>query len=174
MEVKKIKKILNEIDGPFVVILIGPPLSGKDTFIRKLDLGESVKMISRDQILLDVYGEDDYDKAFQNVSQKEVDKELDRYLTECSENGDNVIVNMTHMSPKRRVQNLNYFGSEYYKIAIIFPILDWDEYEKRNAKRKEEESKFIPVKVIKNMISSYRPIREDEDFDRVITLDEKW
>lgn len=173
MEVKKIKKILNEINGPFVVILIGPPLSGKDHFIKKMDLPDAV-MISRDQILLDVYGEDDYDKAFQNVSQKEVDAELDRQLTECSENGNNVIVNMTHMSPKRRIKNLNYFGKDYHKIAIIFPILDWDEYEKRNAKRKEEESKFIPVNVIKNMISSYRPIREDEDFDRVITLDEKW
>jgi len=173
MEIKKIKKILNEIDGPFVLILIGPPLSGKDHFIKQMDLPDTV-MISRDQIILDVYGDDDYDKAFQNVNQKEVDKELDRQLTEHSENGDNVIVNMTHMSPKRRIKNLNYFGSEYYKIAIIFPILEWEEYEKRNDKRKEEESKFIPVSVIKNMISSYRPIREDEGFDRVITLDEKW
>jgi predicted kinase len=174
MEIKKIKKILTDIDGPFVVILIGPPLSGKDHLIKKLDMEDSIKMISRDQIILDVYGEDDYDKAFQNVNQKDVDKELHRQLTEASENGDNVIVNMTHMSPKRRIKNLDYFGSEYYKIAIIFPILEWEEYEKRNDKRKEEESKFIPVSVIKNMISSYRPISEDEGFDRVITLDEKW
>ncbi len=174
MEIRKIKKILSEIDGPYVIILIGPPLSGKDTFIRKLDLDESTKMISRDQIILDVYGEDDYDAAFQNVSQKKVDEELHRQLTESSKNGENVIVNMTHMSPKRRIKNLDYFGSNYYKLAIIFPILEWEEYEKRNEKRKEEESKFIPVSVIKNMISSYRPIRDDEGFDRVITLDEKW
>ncbi|NBO22633.1 ATP-binding protein [bacterium] len=174
MEIKKIKKILKEIEGPYVVILIGPPLSGKDTFLKKLDLGESTKIVSRDQIILDLYEEDDYDNAFKSVSQKEVDKELDRQLTEFAEKGDNVIVNMTHMSPKRRIKNLNYFGSEYYKLAIIFPILNWEEYEKRNEKRKQEEKKFIPVNVIKDMISSYRPIREDENFDRVITLDEKW
>lgn len=174
MEIRKIKKILTDIDGPYVIILIGPPLSGKDTFIRKLDMGESTKMISRDQIILDVYGDDDYDTAFQNVSQKKVDEELDRQLRYCSKNGENVIVNMTHMSPKRRIKNLDYFGNEYYKLAIIFPILEWSEYEKRNNRRKEEESKFIPVSVIKNMISSYRPIREYEGFDRVINLDEKW
>jgi predicted kinase len=173
MKTKELKKFVSNLKQPYVLILIGPPLSGKDYLLKQMDLSDVV-VISRDQILLDLYGEDDYDKAYHNVDQKEVNEELKKQLRECSENGDNVIVNMTHMSPKRRISNLNYFGSEYYKIAIIFPILEWDEYEKRNNKRKEEESKFIPVSVIKSMISSYKPIREDERFDRVITLDEKW
>jgi hypothetical protein len=56
------------------------------------------------------------------------------------------------------------------KVAVIFPILEWDEYRKRNTKRQQEEMKFIPENVIKNMISSYQPINPSEGFDKVISL----
>ena len=42
------------------------------------------------------------------------------------------------MASKRRKQNLNYFTNDYYKLAVIFPILSEEEYVKRNQKRIEE------------------------------------
>jgi hypothetical protein len=77
---------------------------------------------------------------------------------------------MTNMTSKRRSHNLSYFDDSYSKIAVIFPILEWDEYVLRNEKRQKEEQKFIPLSVIKSMISSYQPISEQEDFDKVISL----
>lgn len=127
-------------------------------------------MISRDQILLDVYGSDNYDEAFKNVNQKEVDRVLISSIQKASKENKNVIINMTNMTRKRRMYNLDFFGDEYYKIAVIFPILDESEYERRNLKRKEEEQKFIPSHVLKNMISSYQTVSKEEGFDKIISL----
>ena len=77
---------------------------------------------------------------------------------------------MTNMTRKRRISNLDYFGDEYYKVAVIFPILDESEYERRNLKRKEEEHKWIPPHVLKSMISSYQSVTKEEGFDKIISL----
>ena len=159
----------SKIREPFVLVLIGPPLSGKDTWIRQNFSDKEVVMISRDQIVLDIYGSDNYDEAFKNVNQKAVDAELQRQLRQSAEDGKNVIINMTNMTSKRRQHNLQNFD-KYNKIAVIFPILEWEEYRKRNIKRQQEEMKFIPEQVIKNMISSYQTIKEEEGFDKVVSL----
>lgn len=160
-------KEIAEKHGPFVAILIGPPLSGKDTVLRQLDV--DFRVICRDDILLDVHGSDDYTRAYKEVNQKKVDELLNKSLVDGGNSEDNCIVNMTNMGTKRRKHNLSFFKN-HYKVAIIFPILEDKEYERRNAKRQEEESKFIPMYVIKRMIGQYQPIAEDEGFDKVISL----
>lgn len=159
---------LKTLKEPFVIILVGPPLSGKSTWIRQNFT--DINVISRDEILMEVYGSRNYTEAFQNVNQKEVDRVLDSRLKEANSSNQNVIIDMTHMTSKRRKQNLNYFSSDFYKLAVIFPILSDDEYVRRNNKRIEEENKDLPIHVIKNMISSYQNIKDDEGFNRVISL----
>lgn len=159
---------LKTLKEPFVIILVGPPLSGKSTWIRQNF--PDINVISRDEILMEVYGSRNYTEAFQNVNQKEVDRVLDSRLKEANSSNQNVIIDMTHMTSKRRKQNLNYFSSDFYKLAVIFPILSDDEYVRRNNKRIEEENKDLPMYVIKNMISSYQNIKDDEGFNRVISL----
>jgi predicted kinase len=160
---------LKKLKEPYVILLIGPPLSGKTTFIRNTFKDESFELISRDQIVMDVYGSDDYNEAFNRVDQKEVDKVLVNTMISVSKSKKNVIIDMTNLSSKRRRYNLSFFD-DYYKMAVIFPILDESEYERRNSKRTLEERKTIPMHVIKNMISSYQPIKHDEGFDRVISI----
>jgi len=162
----------DKIKQPFVLVLIGPPLSGKSTWIRKnfLEKDIEVTIISRDDILMELAETDDYSEAFDTVNQKEVDAELQRRLREAGEDGTNTIIDMTNMTSKRRQHNLQYFDDSFTKIAVIFPILEWEEYQRRNEKRKTEEKKWIPEHVIKNMIKSYQPIREEEEFNRVISL----
>lgn len=159
---------LKNLKEPFVIILVGPPLSGKSTWIRQNF--PDINVISRDEILMEVYGSRNYTEAFQNANQKEVDRVLDSRLKEANSSNQNVIIDMTHMTSKRRKQNLNYFSSDFYKLAVIFPILSDDEYVRRNNKRIEEENKDLPMHVIKNMISSYQNIKDDEGFNRVISL----
>jgi predicted kinase len=160
---------LKKLKEPYVILLIGPPLSGKTTFIRNTFKDESFELISRDQIVMDVYGSDDYNEAFNRVDQKEVDKVLVNTMISVSKSKKNAIIDMTNLSSKRRKYNLSFFD-DYYKMAVIFPILDESEYERRNSKRTLEERKTIPMHVIKNMISSYQPIKHDEGFDRVISI----
>lgn len=161
---------LDKLKEPYVIILIGPPLSGKTTWINNNFEPGSFELISRDKIVLDLHGEDDYNTAFKTVDQKEVDRILVNKLATTSKEGKNAIVDMTHMNSKRRKYNLSFFGSEYYKLAVIFPILKDEEYVVRDKKRTEEENKSIPMQVIKGMISSYQPVNKSEGFDKVISL----
>jgi predicted kinase len=161
-----------KLKSPYILILVGPPLSGKTFFYNrfKSEVDNKVTLISRDEIVMEVYGSRNYTEAFNNVDQKEVDRVLDKRLKEANLSKDNVIIDMTHMASKRRKQNLNYFSDDFYKLAVIFPILSDEEYERRNSKRIAEENKDLPMHVIKSMISSYQPIRSDEGFDKVISL----
>jgi len=159
---------LKQLKEPFVIILIGPPLSGKSTWIR--ENFPTTEVISRDETVMEVYGSRNYTEAFNNVDQKEVDRVLAQKFLDANTAKKNVIVDMTHMASKRRKQNLNYFSNDYYKLGVIFPILSDDEYERRNQKRIEEENKDLPMKIVKSMISSYQPITPDEGFNKVITL----
>lgn len=157
-----------KLKEPFVIILIGPPLSGKSTWIR--ENFPTTEVISRDETVMEVYGSRNYTEAFNNVDQKEVDKVLTQKFLDANVAKKNVIVDMTHMATKRRKQNLNYFSNDYYKLGVIFPILSDDEYVRRNQKRIEEENKDLPMRIVKSMISSYQPITPDEGFNKVITL----
>jgi predicted kinase len=157
-----------KLKEPFVIILIGPPLSGKSTWIR--ENFPTTEVISRDETVMEVYGSRNYTEAFNNVDQKEVDRVLTQKFLDANTAKKNVIVDMTHMASKRRKQNLNYFSNDYYKLGVIFPILSDDEYVRRNQKRIEEENKDLPMRIVKSMISSYQPITPDEGFNKVITL----
>ena len=168
MDIQKLNTTLRDIDEPYVVILIGPPLSGKDTVINKLK-GLDFEMISRDQLLLDVHGSDDYTAAFKEANQKQVDKLLRQAMVDGGNSDGNIILNMTHMGRKRRKHNLSFFPN-HYKVGVIFPILEDEEYARRNTKRDAEENKFIPTFVIKRMVSQYQTISDDEGFDKVISL----
>ena len=159
---------IKNLKEPFVIILIGPPLSGKTTWIR--ENFPTTEVISRDETVMEVYGSRNYTEAFNNVDQKEVDKVLTQKFLDANLAKKNVIVDMTHMASKRRKQNLNYFSNDYYKLGVIFPILSDDEYVRRNQKRIEEENKDLPMGIVKSMISSYQPITSDEGFNKVISL----
>ena len=159
---------LKTLKPPFLILTIGPPLVGKTTAIRKWvnNYDGEVTIISRDEIVLEHYGSDDYSAAFKAVNQGEVNKELKLRISNASFNEENVIIDMTNLSSKKRKQTLSKFGDNYSKIAVIFEIMDRKEFSKRNLKRKEEENKFIGEGIITNMINSFTPVEYDEGFDK--------
>ena len=157
---------------PYVIILIGPPLCGKSFFYNKFleNIDSDVTLVSRDETVMDVYGSRNYNDAFSNVNQKQVDRALTQSLVDAGKSGKNVIVDMTHMTSKRRKGNLDYFGDEYNKVCVVFPIPSDEELIKRNKKRIEEEDKDLPMHIVKRMISQHQPIRENEGFQKIISL----
>lgn len=161
-----------KIKSPYVILLVGPPLCGKTTFCKKFieDIDKDVDIISRDQIMVDIHDNDDYNDAYKNVNQKEVNRLLLKQFEYSADNYRNVIVDMTNLFSKRRRHTLSFFDDSYNKIAVIFPIFEWDEFLARNRKRKDEENKFIPEDVLKNMISSYQGIRDNEGFNRIVSI----
>jgi len=153
-----------------VILLVGPPLSGKDTYLRTQDYSDYV-IISRDDILMSLHDTDDYSSAFNTVNQKEVDKILNQKIQVSICEKRNVIINMTNLSKKSRNRHLCKFPNiDYDKIAIVFPKLNLCDYINRNDKRKVDENKFIPVNVIQTMLENWQEITLDEGFDSIIKL----
>lgn len=167
MRFEDIQDFLQKNKSPFCVILVGPPLSGKDTFLSNLCLS-NVEIISRDSIILELCPGMSYNDAWNNVDQKLVDKILKNRIRQASTEFKNVIINLTNLRRKGRRSFLLKFGAEYKKIAVIFPILTIEEYQKRNSNRTELEGKTISMKVIQDMIDGYEAIDETENFDKVI------
>lgn len=153
---------------PFVILLVGPTLSGKSTWIR--NNYPNVSVISRDEIVMEVAGTRDYNKAFDIVDHKFVDKVLAERLTEANSTKTSTIIDMTNMTIKRRRQTLQYFDDSFYKVAVVFSILSDDEYQKRNIDRNAKENKWIPPTVIKSMIDSYQEPTSSEGFNNIIFL----
>jgi predicted kinase len=162
---------IDRLQEPYVLLLIGPPLVGKSTWIKNTFGDKQITIVSRDQIMLDLHsGVNDYQSAYKNQNPKEIARALKKSLQDAADSGENVIVDMTNLVAKRRKDTLKNFGEEYNKIAVIFPIPEWSDLMKRNDKRKEEENKFIPLDVLKNMLSMYQPIRKEEGFDKVVSI----
>jgi len=159
---------MKNIKEPFVMMLIGPTLSGKSTYIR--NNYPNTEVISRDEIVMQVFGSRDYNLAFKEVNQKEVDRILSFRLKEANDLKKSVIIDMTNMTAKRRLATLINFDENFSRIAIVFPILPEEEYTKRNIDRNAKENKWIPPAVIKSMIDSYEEPASEEGYDRVIIL----
>lgn len=150
------------------MLLVGPTLSGKSTWIR--NNYPTINVISRDEIVMEVAGTRDYNRAFETVDQKLVDRVLAERLTGANLTKTSTIVDMTNMTVKRRAQTLRYFDDSFYKIAVVFPILSDEQYQMRNIDRNSKENKWIPPSVIKSMIDSYQEPTSDEGFSKIILL----
>lgn len=150
---------------PNVILLVGHPLVGKSTWIKKNY--PHAKVISRDSLVLQVAGTDDYNMAFTSVDQDEIDKLLKSKLLEAGMTTEDVIIDMTHISSRRRMKNLRKFPN-HNKIAVVFSHLDDDEIIRRNEQRLIEEKKSIPISVVKRMIQDFQEVDKTEGFDEII------
>lgn len=163
------------IKEPFVLVLIGVPLSGKSTFCEKfIEQITDADIISRDTILMEMADTDNYNDAYNSISPKAINLRLNAILEEYKKKDSdkskrNVIIDMMNLSSKRRKVHLTKFPF-HYKVAVIFPILSIDEYMKRNSKRKTEENKDISENLLKNLLEDYKSIKPDEGFDKIIQL----
>ena len=121
----------------------------------------------RADLLLHVVDASSLDREQQMI---EVDKVLADRLSESNVNKISTIVDMTNMTKKRRAQTLRYFGDDFNKVAVVFPILSDEEYQNRNISRNSSENKWIPPTVIKSMIDSYQEPTYEEGFSNIIFL----
>jgi len=163
--VKKLNQIIKYSKKPCVILLVGPPLSGKSTLCKTL---ENFTIISRDEIIVNLGNGLSYNDAYKTVSHKEVDKTYKAMILSSAKKKENVAIDMTSLTEKRRRCNIANFGKDYTKIAVVFPILSDIEFEKRNEKRQKEEDKFISKKVYDFMCESYKRVEKSEGFDHII------
>ena len=155
---------------PVFIVMVGLPGSGKSTVVNgrlKGFVGDfsTFKVLSTDEII----------EEFAQLS----GKTYNQVWADCIDSAtkifnmrlvtsvivkENIIVDQTNMSIKKRRKLLNLAGSKYYTMAVV---VDTD-VETCIARR--SVGKAIPEHVIREMASRYEPVSASEGFDSVINI----
>lgn len=153
-------------------ILVGPPGSGKTTWVEKTFQGECF-VVSSDNIIQAVADDEGktYDEIFPTyvkVADQMMWSDFDLYIS----GGYNpVVVDRTNMNRKSRARFINRLRTHRndYKIhAVVFPKPEDAEYERRLNSR---PGKTIPENVIKSMLQSFQMPTLDEGFDTCTVIE---
>jgi predicted kinase len=166
-KLEEIKSKILSLPEPRLVIMIGLPLSGKDSLLKALDL-QGFEMVSRDDILTNSDREN-YSESYWKQDSKAIDKMFFSILDKLSQERKDVIVNATHLKIARRRKVMLRFP-EHKKICIVMPLIDIAAYKLRNEERFKASAKKIPEKVFVEMLAMYEKIGDEEFFDLVINI----
>lgn len=153
-------------EKPTITFLIGPPASGKSTWVQQ-NAGDSI-IISRDDIVDELrkplgisYGDTFKDKDFQS----EVNQKLKEHINNTLNSGEDIVVDMTNMNKKSRSNILSKVPENYTKNAVVFKV-NRDELIKRLNKRKEETGKEVGINIVDDMISRFE-MPDNNEFDNI-------
>lgn len=159
-----------------LVLLVGLPCSGKDTFLKNMKEFDTYTVISRDDILMK-YGKDnglgvEYSEIWNNLKefdQEEIDRLLNEKFQDAARNCKDIVINMTNMSQKSRNRfTKNPLVKKYCKEAYVF-LVDLETLKERNKQRYNSTGKNIPESVFMSMTSRFKQPMLSE-FDSVHTI----
>lgn len=159
---------INHINKPTITFLIGPPASGKSTWIKNNILPGDAIIISRDDILYDFIKNTDmsYSDSFYDTElQDKVNDELEYHIVKTLQSNKNIVVDMTNIDKSRRNYILSRVPENYIKNAVVFEVSVF-ELIRRLEKREKETGKHIKKGVVSNLISLYEK-PSSEDFDNI-------
>ena len=165
-----IQLLLKETKEPYVVLLIGLPLAGKDTLLKFLEIDKS-SIISRDAIILEQAKDLTYNEAYRQIPSKLVDKLFYSQLRNSAANLQSIFINITHLTKKKRIKSIFHFKSTHKIIGLQFPKLTLEEFRKRNENRSKNESKFISEKVYLELTELYEQPSIEEGYDILIQVE---
>lgn len=154
-------------------ILVGPPGSGKSTWIEK-EFQNGCFVISSDHIIEDIaQGENKtYDEVFHYAKTAESMMWTD-FDNTVKGGCDPIIVDRTNMSVKSRRKFFdrlrNFHKNHDYKIhAVVFPKPEDAEHQRRL----DRPGKTIPQTVINNMLASFQMPTLAEGFESVTIIED--
>ena len=164
--------LVYKCDAPYIpratkgeaIILVGPPMSGKSTWMKKNAEGYTV--ISRDEMVLKLAKTDDYGDAWAKVDQDKVNAAYELHKKEVVKRDEKIIFDLTHMTAKGRNRSLQGLPRDMKRVCVVF-ITSIETLKERNLKRTKEENKHIPDYVLKNMMGSFEFPLVSEGFDEI-------
>jgi predicted kinase len=142
-------------------MLVGIPASGKTTWANNQSFTDDCVIISTDQYVEEYAAQTGktYTEAFQEYMPIAVDRMTDAVI-EAREAGRNIIWDQTSTSIGTRAKKFRMLPN-YYAIAVVFPIPERQELERRLASR---PNKIVPIDVVDRMIGNWEEPTLEEGF----------
>lgn len=158
---------------PQFYMLVGAPGTGKSTWTRNFlsKTSDEYVVISSDDIIVEwgklIDPNMSYADAFRKVDMKTVQKELNDRLMSAIADNKNIIWDQTNLTAKSRKGRVSRIPRVYRKTCVVFK-LENDLLFQRLDRRAKEEGKFIPRKVVDDMLKSFEEPVVSEGFDKII------
>jgi predicted kinase len=142
-------------------MLVGIPASGKTTWSNNQSFSDDCVIISTDQYVEEYAAQTGktYTEAFQEYMPIAVDRMADAVI-DAREAGRNIIWDQTSTSIGTRAKKFRMLPN-YYAIAVVFPIPERQELERRLASR---PNKIVPIDVVDRMIGNWEEPTLEEGF----------
>lgn len=172
---KKIENILSlpfqkpkkSIKKPILYLLVGPPCSGKSTWIKNQKKSSQTIVINRDSCVMEIgakYDKSNYDDAFDLMhDNKDVKKEIDQ-LDEARENiakstqTQDVIIDNPNLKTKNRKEWIDELTQTHHVKVILF-LTSFESLRERNQERMQLHNKSISRRgVIKKLKTFFFPL----------------
>lgn len=155
---------------PFVLLLVGVPTSGKDTFLAKYKVREFATVISMDEIIESMFPDKTYDEAYKALSSFAVIKGLmEEQIHRAVSQSKNLVINTTNLTSKRRQTTLDMFPRPYKKFCAVFPSPDISEFKKRNEAR-AKLGKTVPLDAYVAYLCDFQMPTKNEGFDAIFSF----
>lgn len=152
-----------------LVMMVGVPLSGKSTFVDKIK--DHGILISRDDMIMEHGKGISYKEAYDIADGNMIDKQLKKIMVEAGQTSNNYIIDMTNLTVGGRWKSIAKFP-KHIKIVVCLEIPSKEELVRRNIKRDKDMNKYIPERVLDNMINSYIEPTLGEGLDYIIKIEQ--
>lgn len=143
-------------DKPILEVLVGLPGSGKSTYANN----QYARIISRDSYIINHNVNQSYNenwKELTEVQHRNIDASVEREFRTAVKNGENIIIDMTNMSPKSRRKWLKAAPQHRTQCTVFYTSL-----EVCGERRNSCSGKYISPEVFKSMASRFTVPTADE------------
>lgn len=156
---------------PKLIVLVGPPASGKSTWREKfLSTQTDEWIICSTDDLVEKWAKPrglTYDEAFSKVPWGDINHSFKNTLKKSIAEGKNVIVDRTSMGAKVRKDYLRHLPAEGYEAEAVVFVVDDAELRRRLDERAAKTGKTIPEYVMKSMNARYQAPSKEEGFHKI-------
>lgn len=153
-----------------MIILIGPPASGKSTWRAKFLASQTEEwVIASTDDLVDAWAAEHgltYNEAHPKAPWGQFNKAFKTTMQEAVTNGKNLIVDRTSMSAKNRKDYFKGLPEGYEVEAVVF-VVPQPELERRMKERFEATGKSVPHVALLSMNKRYQAPTKEEGFHTI-------